>query len=207
MVCFQRLHTYVCHVKQSFLKSPLFQRSIRVVSSRLHLFSYFCWIAKTIAVERITVKVVIMLSSFLFCETPIIHFVILLFFNFGEPLFRYLKTFLPLRFFIYRFQYLLYFFYPETLFPFDDAKLRRLSRTAIDFWSNYTKNRGFIDKYQELCSHTHVIEHFLGVFGVFSKVFFLYFVMCFFSKAFFMCFSKSSYHALLLKCCQPQSVE
>ena len=73
MVCFQRLHTYVCHVKQSFLKSPLFQRSIRVVSSRLHLFSYFCWIAKTIAVERITVKVVIMLSSFLFCETPIIH--------------------------------------------------------------------------------------------------------------------------------------
>ena len=119
MVCFQRLHTYVCHVKQSFLKSPLFQRSIRVVSSRLHSFSYFCWIAKTIAVERITVKVVIMLSSFLFCETPIIHllssfvimlssflfcetpiihFVILLFFNFGEPLFRYLKTFLPLRF-------------------------------------------------------------------------------------------------------------
>ena len=98
MVCFLRLHAYVCRVKQSFLKSPLFQRSIRVVSSRLHSFSYFCWIAKTIAVERITVKVVIMLSSFLFCETPIIHFVILLFFNFGEPLFRYLKTFLPLRF-------------------------------------------------------------------------------------------------------------
>ena len=108
--------------------------------------------ASAIAVERITVKVII-LASFLFlghvmclfvCCYPFLNVPLLLpkiFFPYLIPTYRFILN-----------------------FCFDAAKLRLVWSMVINFFAKKHYFCGFLDLNQVLCTHTHVYKYVFGVF-------------------------------------------
>ncbi len=109
--------------------------------------------ASAIAVERITVKVII-LASFLFCRARNV-FVCVVILYLKVPLLLP-KIFLPYLIPTYRF---------ILNFCFDAAKLRLVCSTDVLSFVKKHSFCCFLDLNQVLCTHTHVYKYIFDVFA------------------------------------------